>query len=139
MVLCVLTVAMLLTMLIRPVKNDKDTTVIVPSAEPTTQCTPQNTMAHVIAIDAGHGGQDGGAVGSMSGTPEAGLNLEVAQELKKILEGRGMKVIMTRETEDALGPTKMEDMRKRREILNTDSVEAVVSIHMNKFIESHMI
>ena len=31
----------------------------------------------VIALDAGHGGYDGGAVGRVSGTPEKGLNLDV--------------------------------------------------------------
>ena len=41
---------------------------------------------YVIALDAGHGGYDGGAVGRVSGTAEKGLNLDVAQRLKAILE-----------------------------------------------------
>ena len=50
----------------------------------------------VIAIDAGHGGYDGGAVGRVSGIPEKGLNLDVAQKLRMLLENQGARVIMTR-------------------------------------------
>ena len=34
-----------------------------------------------VAVDPGHGGYDGGAVGRVSGTPEKGLNLDVALQL----------------------------------------------------------
>ena len=40
-----------------------------------------------VAVDAGHGGYDGGAVGKKSGVPEKGINLDVAQRLEKLLGG----------------------------------------------------
>ena len=39
-----------------------------------------------IAVDAGHGGYDGGAVGRVSGTPEKGINLDVAMRVQALLE-----------------------------------------------------
>ncbi len=137
MVLCTLTVAMLITFWVSSDKNEsaapKD------NAMQTIPPTPEIKLnGHTIVIDAGHGGKDGGAVGSTTQTAEAGLNLKVAKELEAILKDNGFTVIMTRETDDALGNTKMADMQKRKEIMNADSVDAVVSIHMNKFNYTHM-
>ena len=39
-----------------------------------------------IIVDAGHGGYDGGAVGRVSGTPEKGINLDVAMRVQALLE-----------------------------------------------------
>ena len=54
----------------------------------------------VIIIDAGHGGEDGGASGS-NGAFEKDLNLEMAFILRDMLTSNGVPVIMTR-TEDIL-------------------------------------
>lgn len=89
--------------------------------------------AYTIVVDAGHGGPDGGAVGTETGVVEAGLNLEVAMRLADRLTERGMVVIMTRVDEDALGPTKRADVDERIEIFNQKEVDLVVSVHMNKF------
>ena len=86
-----------------------------------------------IIVDAGHGGMDGGAVGTDTGVVEAGLNLSVALRLKEALEAQGITVIMTREDGDALAETKQADMQARREILRRADVDLVVSVHMNKF------
>lgn len=89
-----------------------------------------------IVIDAGHGGSDGGAVGSVTGVKEDGLNLDVAILLKDELTLRGFKAIMTRESGDSLAKTKREDMMKRKEIMNAEGVDMVISVHMNKFGDS---
>lgn len=94
----------------------------------------------IIVLDAGHGDPDGGAV-SRRGTVESGLNLDVAKRLKKQLESRGYKVIMTREDENGLQTEgsksirakKKEDMNKRLEIANGSGADLFVSIHMNLF------
>ncbi|MEG1559498.1 MAG: N-acetylmuramoyl-L-alanine amidase [Clostridia bacterium] len=86
-----------------------------------------------VAIDAGHGGFDGGATGVSTGTPESELNLDVAKKLKTELIKKGFNVVMTRETEDAIGVDKNSDMRKRKEILGGKNIDIIVSIHMNKF------
>ena len=39
-----------------------------------------------VAVDAGHGGYDGGAVGRVSGVPEKGINLDVALRVQELLE-----------------------------------------------------
>ncbi len=89
---------------------------------------------YTVVVDAGHGGPDGGAVG-VHGTVEAGLNLTVAQLLKAELERRGVTVIMTRETVDALGDTKKADMAARGRIIAMPEADVVVSVHMNKFTD----
>lgn len=89
-----------------------------------------------VVVDAGHGGVDGGAVGSKSKVAEAGLNLTVAKLVQEKLEQSGIAVLMTRTDENALGPGKKSDMQARKKIMNTEGVDIVVSIHMNKFKDS---
>ena len=90
-----------------------------------------------VVIDAGHGGQDPGAVtGSVR---ESDLNLDVAQRLRDKLVKRGFNVVMTRETDDGLyleGRTeweKTEDMRSRKSIVNSSGASVMLSIHQNFF------
>ncbi|MCR5808514.1 MAG: N-acetylmuramoyl-L-alanine amidase [Clostridiales bacterium] len=105
----------------------------VPAVAPTVAApTDIPEDAFVIVVDAGHGGPDGGASGS-AGVPEAGLNLAVARFLADELTKDGYYVIMTRDSDNALGGTKDEDMQTRREIMQLECVDLVVSIHMNKF------
>ena len=91
-----------------------------------------------VVIDAGHGGVDGGAVGRTTGVREDGLNHIVAKKLKDLFEKNGFKVVMTREDERSLGPTKQADMAKRREIIKNAGADVVISIHMNKFQDSRV-
>lgn len=93
---------------------------------------PATAQSYTIAIDAGHGGFDGGAVGG-NGTVEAGLNLAVAELLRDNLIALGMSVVMTRDDAAALADTKREDMEIRGDILSGESIDLVVSIHMNKY------
>ena len=94
----------------------------------------------IIVLDAGHGDPDGGAV-SRRGTVESELNLRVAKLVKKELESRGYKVIMTRKDENGLQTDadksirakKKEDMNKRLEIANGSKADLFISIHMNLF------
>lgn len=85
-----------------------------------------------VLIDAGHGGSDGGAVG-VSGTKESDINLQIALRLKSALEQEGAKVLMVRKDENAVAPTKDEDMARRAEIIKTSGADIFVSIHQNKF------
>ena len=85
----------------------------------------------VIALDAGHGGYDGGAVGRVSGTPEKGL--------KAILEAQGAQVVMTRTDDYALCDEhppirkKLQDMQRRAAIIEQSGAQMVLSIHMNEY------
>lgn len=87
----------------------------------------------VIVVDAGHGGMDGGAVGTDTGVVEAGLNLKVAKLLEASLAKAGHLVVMTRPDERALAGTKRADMAARREVLRGRDVDLIVSVHMNQF------
>lgn len=49
----------------------------------------------VIAVDAGHGGTEAGAIGCC-GDKEKDINLKISKNLQKELEARGAKVVMTR-------------------------------------------
>ena len=89
-----------------------------------------------VVLDAGHGGFDGGVV-SKDGDRESDLNLAITKRVKKRLEGGGVRVILTRKDEGALGVTKKEDMRKRAEIINASGADAVISIHVNKYAQSY--
>ena len=92
-----------------------------------------------IAVDAGHGGYDGGAVGRVTGVPEKGLNLDVAQRLEKLLRAQGADVVMTRTGDYALCDEdppirkKLQDMQRRAEIIRINEADMVLSIHMNEY------
>ncbi|REK69106.1 N-acetylmuramoyl-L-alanine amidase CwlD [Paenibacillus paeoniae] len=91
-----------------------------------------------IAIDAGHGGADGGAV-SKSGIIEKDLNLAIALYLRDYLQEAGAAVIMTREGDydlasgdaHAYSKRKTEDLKRRATLINESGASVVVSIHMN--------
>ena len=92
---------------------------------------------YTIVIDAGHGGRDGGAVGS-SGVTESELNLKYAKELKSLCEDFGIGVVMTRSDMNGLydesAPNKKKsEMERRKNIINTSNADLMISIHMNSF------
>ena len=95
-----------------------------------------------IAVDAGHGGYDGGAVGRKSGVPEKGINLDVAQRLEKMLRAMGASVVMTRTDDYALCDAdppirkKLQDMQRRAALIEAGGAQMVLSIHMNEYAKS---
>lgn len=91
---------------------------------------------HVVLIDAGHGGIDGGAK-SKNGTIEKDINLAIASKLKKKLEDNGYKVYMTREDDSQLAKKKVEDLTKRCQLKNETQCEVFISIHQNMFPQTN--
>jgi len=75
-------------------------------------------------IDAGHGGKDPGAIGK-TGLYEKKVVLDISKRLKKILEGKGIKVIMSR------GADKFISLGKRTEIASSSHADVFISIHAN--------
>ena len=97
------------------------------------------SSARKIVIDPGHGGKDGGAV-SLTGTHEKHLNLCVAFDMTELLHALGYEVILTRDSDIELthpdgGTRKMQDLKGRLEIAQSNPGAFFVSIHMNKFAE----
>ena len=85
-----------------------------------------------IVLDAGHGGWDPGKTGKQ-GENEQALNLAITQKLQQYLEQGGANVYLTRADGNALGQSKNEDMRQRKEITNTSQADILISIHQNAF------
>lgn len=91
-----------------------------------------------VVIDAGHGLPDGGAVG-VNGSVEAELNLDIANRLCEILEGKGISAVMTRTDKNGVKAEneemwrKVEDMRIRQRIIRQSDADLFVSLHMNHF------
>jgi N-acetylmuramoyl-L-alanine amidase len=99
-----------------------------------------STVKQTVIIDAGHGGEDCGAIGS-DGVYETNLNLEIALKLGEYLKSSGFDVIYTR-TEDKLlyteeqnikGMRKIHDLKNRVLIANSYENALFISVHMNSF------
>lgn len=95
-----------------------------------------------IVVDAGHGGDDPGKIG-INDAKEKDINLKIAKYLKKLLEADGIEVIMTRTDENGLysqgaNNKKVEDMRKRCEIIEEAKPVFTVSIHQNSYPEEYV-
>lgn len=98
---------------------------------------------HIIILDPGHGGADGGASGA-DGTVEKNLNLEIALKVQKLLQQSGCTVFLTRSDDRSLSTIedeinkmrKVADLNNRREMTDELEVDAFVSIHMNTFQDS---
>lgn len=108
-----------------------------PIARPSTYWTLP-LSGKTIAIDAGHGGVDGGAV-SKQGIVEKDLNLAIALYLRDYLQQAGAVVVMTREGDYDLAAEdtrkysqrKTEDLMRRVSNIKESKASLVVSIHMN--------
>lgn len=86
----------------------------------------------LIVIDPGHGGSDPGKVG-VNQALEKDINLAIANKVNILLEKQGFSVIMTRENEEGLANSKVEDMKERVHIINKTKPDLAVSIHQNSY------
>ncbi len=95
-----------------------------------------------IIIDAGHGGEDGGAT-SCTGTLESAYNLEIALRLNDLLHFLGYQTKMVRTTDvsvytkgDSIAQKKVSDLKERVRICNETQGALLLSIHQNNFTDS---
>lgn len=96
----------------------------------------------MIVIDAGHGGEDGGA--EVDGVLEKDINLSIAGKLSEILRLCGCRVTEIRDEDfsvydsdaQTLREKKVSDLKRRVEIANENDNNILVSIHQNKFDNS---
>lgn len=94
----------------------------------------KNSLKNItVILDAGHGGSDPGAVGE-AGLTEKEANLNIALELKKMLEERGAGVILTRDADKELmdkSASAYEELKSRVDIGKNNKGTLFISIHNN--------
>lgn len=96
-----------------------------------------------IAVDAGHGGIDGGAE-SQSGLIEKDVTLAISLYLRDYLQQAGAEVVMTRiEDVDLASPgtkgfsnRKTQDLINRGKLVEGSEVDFLISIHLNSIPSS---
>lgn len=104
-----------------------------------TAMAADQSVQKVIAVDAGHGGDDPGKIGINSAL-EKDINLAIAKKLQQHLEAEGVTVVMIREDENGLydksaSNKKQDDMRKRCDKIDQSNAVFTVSIHQNSYTE----
>lgn len=97
------------------------------------------TRSHTIIIDAGHGGEDGGAT-SCTGKLESVYNLEIARKLNDLMHLLGLhtKMVRTSDTSvytqgNSIAEKKVSDLNYRVKLVNETENAILVSIHQNTF------
>lgn len=93
-----------------------------------------------LVLDAGHGGEDGGAV-SLTGVPESQINLEIVLKLRDVLGLYGVDPVLLRETDislhdgDAgtLREKKRSDLKNRVAAIEEVEGGTMISIHQNTY------
>jgi N-acetylmuramoyl-L-alanine amidase len=78
----------------------------------------------VVAIEAGHGGSNTGAIG-LSGLLEKDINLDLSFRLGKILEGLGAKIVQIRSTDIEM------TLNAKRDLAHASGAHLLISIHAN--------
>jgi N-acetylmuramoyl-L-alanine amidase len=78
-----------------------------------------------IAIDAGHGGEDSGAISKSIKLKEKILTMDVCLRLEKLLKQRGYEVILTRASDCKI------PLNERSYIANNAGADLFISVHFN--------
>lgn len=107
----------------------------VPAAEPVV--TGQTST---LILDAGHGGEDGGAV-SPSGTRESQINLDIVLKLDDLLGLYGTAPVLLRDSDISLHDSdcvtlrekKVSDLKNRVEAIESTENAVLISIHQNSY------
>ena len=114
--------------------------VTTPSGTSTEPAFTPGLKGKIIALDAGHGGSDTGAIGP-TGVTEKGVTLRVAKALQKLLQAEGATVLMTRTTDTEVSPKKanasdVEELQARCDVGNDGNADIFISMHMDSFTNS---
>lgn len=96
-----------------------------------------------IVVDAGHGGEDGGAV-SLTGVPESQINLAIVQKLDLLLGLCGQSPVVLRQEDvslhdpsaDTLREKKASDLKNRVAMVEGTENGVLLSIHQNMFTDA---
>lgn len=90
-----------------------------------------STRAFVVAIDAGHGGEDPGAIGRYLRLREKDVVLSVSKKLEALINAqKGMRAYLIRSGDYYVG------LRKRMELAREQGADLFVSVHADSFKDS---
>lgn len=104
---------------------------------------PISTPINHLILDAGHGGEDGGAV-SLSGVPESQINLAIVQKMDDILGLYGLAPVLLRREDislhdphsNTLHEKKVSDLKNRVSAIQSTQNATLISIHQNIYPKS---
>lgn len=121
-------------------KVETTPSVTTPSGTTTEPVFTPGLKGKIIALDAGHGGSDTGAIGP-TGVTEKGVTLRVAKALQKLLQAEGATVLMTRTIDTEVSPKKanasdVEELQARCDVGNDGNADIFISMHMDSFTNS---
>ncbi|MET0773450.1 MAG: N-acetylmuramoyl-L-alanine amidase [Candidatus Limnocylindrales bacterium] len=94
-----------------------------------------------VVVDPGHGGTFDGAV-APDGTREADLNLDIGRRLARMLEGAGVNVVLTRDSDSEVNSPAVDrtfdgvidvtdDLAARNDVANAARADLFIAIHNN--------
>lgn len=86
----------------------------------------------IVVIDPGHGGYDNGSSSADGSVVEKELVLEMSKRIQTLLEEKGVKVVMTRSSDEVSWPdSNVKDLQARLDIATNAGADMMVSIHCN--------
>ena len=98
---------------------------IVPLLRPAEYASQLPAPPRRIVLDAGHGGNDPGKQNFVLHLDEKSLTLDVVLRLKKLLEGRGYQVLLTRSDDRKI------ELDNRPAVANETKADLFISVHFN--------
>ena len=104
---------------------------------------PSVNEGHILILDAGHGGEDGGA-SSASGSKESDINLKIVLKTEALMAFLGVRTELTRDQDrsihnegaSTLHEKKVSDLKNRVEFVNNIPDAMLISVHQNYFTDS---
>lgn len=104
--------------------------VAPPPAKPAERTPVRPAVSgRTVVIDPGHGGKDPGAI-STYGYNEKTVNLDVALQITQLLRDKGLRVIMTRDSDRFI------ELEQRADIANRNRADIFISIHADSCAKS---
>lgn len=109
--------------------------------EPTVSTSAQS--GRVVILDAGHGGEDGGA-SSAGGDKESDINLDIVLKLESLMAFLGVDTQLTRQDDRSLHSSdaqtirekKVSDLKNRVAMIGAVPDAFLISVHQNHFTDS---
>ena len=116
--------------------------LIVHPGQKTAIFSADGLTSPTLVLDAGHGGEDGGAV-SLTGVAESGLNLSIVLKLDQILGFYGQAPVVLRTEDvslhdpdaDTLREKKVSDLHNRVDAVESQENAVLLSVHQNIFTD----